>query len=105
MRARVIASTDAEFQTYVSSTAASELGRAEFQGVCATCHGMQGQGGYGPNLSQNSLVTQEAGLAALVRNGRGNMPPVADSWTNAQLKALLDYTKSHVYKGASTSGG
>jgi mono/diheme cytochrome c family protein len=66
---------------------------------------MQGQGGYGPNLSQNSLLTQETGLAAIVRNGRGNMPPVGDSWTDAQMKALLDYAKSHIYKGASTSGG
>ena len=105
MAARVIATTDAEYKTYVSATAGSELGRAEFQGVCATCHGMQGQGGYGPNLSQNSLLTQAAGLGAIVRNGRGLMPPVGDSWTAAQMKALLDYAKSHVYKGASTSGG
>jgi cytochrome c oxidase subunit 2 len=105
MAARVIASTDAEFQTYVSSTAASELGRAEFQGVCATCHGMQGQGGYGPNLSQNSLLTQKAGLAAIVRGGRGKMPPVGNSWTDAQMNALLQYAKSHIYKGASASGG
>ena len=105
MAARVIATTNADYQTYVSATAGSELGRAEFQGVCATCHGMQGQGGYGPNLSQNSLLTQETGLAAIVRSGRGNMPPVGDSWTDAQMKALLDYAKSHIYKGASTSGG
>jgi cytochrome c oxidase subunit 2 len=105
MRARVIASTDAEYRTYVSSTAAGELGRAEFQGVCATCHGMQGQGGYGPSLAQNSLLTQKAGLAAIVRGGRGKMPPVGDSWTNAQMNALLQYAKSQVYKGASTSGG
>ena len=105
MAARVIATTDADYQTYVSATAGSELGRAEFQGACATCHGMQGQGGYGPNLSQNSLLTQATGLDAIVRNGRGLMPPVGDSWTNAQMKALLDYAKSHIYKGASTSGG
>ena len=66
---------------------------------------MQGQGGYGPNLSQNSLLTQRTGLAAIVRNGRGKMPPVGDSWTNAQMTALLEYAKSHIYKGASTSGG
>jgi cytochrome c oxidase subunit 2 len=105
MAARVIATTDADYQTYVSATAGSELGRAEFQGACATCHGMQGQGGYGPNLSQNSLLTQATGLAAIVRNGRGLMPPVGDSWTDAQMKALIDYAKSHIYKGASTSGG
>ena len=89
MRARVIATSAADFRTYTSKTAASALGRAEFQGACATCHGMQGQGGYGPNLSQNSLVTQAAGLEAIVRNGRGLMPAVGDSWTNAQMTALI----------------
>ena len=105
MAARVIASPQADYVTYVTSTAGSDLGRAEFQGACATCHGMQGQGEYGPNLSQNSLLTQGTALAAVVRNGRGKMPAVGDSWTGAQMKALLDYAKSHVYKGASTSGG
>jgi cytochrome c oxidase subunit 2 len=105
MHARVIASTDADYRTYISATVAGDLGRAEFQGVCATCHGMQGQGGYGPNLSQNSLLTQQSGLAAVVRGGRGNMPAVGDSWTNAQMTALFQYAKSHVFKGASTSGG
>jgi len=66
---------------------------------------MQGEGGYGPNLSSNPLLTQPTGLEAIVRNGRGNMPAVGDSWTKAQMSALLTYAKSHVYKGASTSGG
>ena len=105
MGATVIATSDAEYQSWLAGGATTDLGRTEFQGACATCHGMQGQGGYGPNLSQNSLLTQETGLAAIVRNGRGLMPPVGDSWTDAQLKALLDYAKSHIYKGASTSGG
>jgi cytochrome c oxidase subunit 2 len=105
MRARVIASTADEYQAYVSKTAAADLGRAEFQGVCATCHGMQGEGGYGPQLSNNPLITQPSGLEAIVRNGRGKMPPVGNSWTDAQLEALIMYTKSKVYKGGSTGGG
>jgi cytochrome c oxidase subunit 2 len=105
MRARVIASTDADYRTYVSSTAASDLGRAEFQGACATCHGMQGQGGYGPNLAHDPLLIQPSGLANIVRNGGVKMPPVGDSWTKAQMTALLQYAKSQIYKGASTSGG
>jgi len=105
MRARVIASTADEYRAYVSKTAAADLGRAEFQGVCATCHGMQGEGGYGPQLSSNSLITQPSGLEAIVRNGRGKMPPVGNSWTDAQLEALITYTKSKVYKGGSTGGG
>lgn len=105
MTARVIVSSAADFNTYMSKTAAKDLGRAEFQGVCATCHGMQGQGGYGPALNANPLLTQPSGLASIVRDGRGKMPPVGDTWTAIQVKALAAYAKAHVYKGAAASGG
>jgi cytochrome c oxidase subunit II len=105
MAARVIATTQEEYQSFVSSNAKTDLGRAEWQGACATCHGMQGQGGYGPALSSNSILVQEQSLAQIVRNGRAKMPPVGDTWTAAQIKALAAYTKAHVYKGATTSGG
>ena len=102
MGARVIATTEAEYQAKVS--AAGDLGRAEYAGVCALCHGMTGQGGYGPNLSNNPLLTQKAGLLSIVQNGRGRMPAVGDSWTRGQLDALAAYVKAHVYKGASSGG-
>jgi cytochrome c oxidase subunit 2 len=105
MQARVIASTDADYRGYISSTVASDLGRAEFQGACATCHGMQGQGGYGPKLANDPLLTQPSGLFNIVRHGGVTMPAVGDSWTDAQMTALLQYVKAHVFKGASTSGG
>ncbi|MHB8471185.1 MAG: cytochrome c oxidase subunit II, partial [Gaiellaceae bacterium] len=104
MRARVIATSAQDYQTYISSTAKSDLGRSEFTGACATCHGMKGEGGYGPSLANNPLLTQPAGLEAIVRDGRGKMPPVGDGWTDAQMQALVAYTKTHVYKGASSGG-
>ena len=105
MRARVIATSAADFRTYTSKTAASALGRAEFQGACAVCHGMQGQGGYGPALANDPLLTQATSVANIVRNGGVKMPAVGNSWTNAQMTALIQYAKSAIYKGASTSGG
>jgi cytochrome c oxidase subunit 2 len=105
MKATVVATSQADYQSFISSQATQSLGKSEFEGACATCHGMQGQGGYGPALATNSLLTQPASLAAIVRNGFGKMPPVANTWTDAQIKALAQYTKSHVYKGASSSGG
>ena len=105
MRARVIATSAADFRTYTSKTAASALGRAEFQGACAVCHGMQGQGGYGPALANDPLLTQAASVANIVRNGGVKMPAVGNSWTNAQMTALIQYAKSAIYKGASASGG
>ncbi len=105
MRNRVIAGSEAQYDAFVNGGAQKDLGRAEFQGVCATCHGMKGEGGYGPNLANNPLVTQAAGLASIVRNGRGKMPPVGNTWTDAQMKALIAYTKAHVYTGAGASSG
>ncbi len=103
MEARVIATSDADFQANIGATG-KNLGKAEFTGVCATCHGMTGQGGYGPNLSNNPLLTQTSGLLSIVQSGRGKMPAVGDTWTQAQLQALASYVKAHVYKGASSGG-
>jgi cytochrome c oxidase subunit II len=105
MLANVIAETPNDYQAFVSKQAAAQLGKAEFNGVCAKCHGIGGKGDYGPNLTANPLLTQAAGLESIVRNGRGKMPAVGDTWTAAQMKALTDYVKTHVYKGASSSGG
>jgi cytochrome c oxidase subunit II len=105
MAARVIAEPAADYTTFTTKTAAATLGHDEFHGVCATCHGMQGQGGYGPAIDANPQITQPVALAPLLRAGRLNMPPVGDTWTHAQIVALTEYTKKHIYKGASTSGG
>jgi cytochrome c oxidase subunit II len=104
MTARVIATSDVLFQSATSTAATANLGHTEFTGVCATCHGMTGQGGYGPNLSNNPLLTQKAGLLSIVQNGRGRMPAVGNTWTTGQLDALAAYVKAHVYKGASSGG-
>ncbi len=105
MKATVVATSDADYHAWLAGAATKDLGRQEFQGVCATCHGMQGEGGYGPALAQNSLIAQAAGLASIVRNGRGKMPAVGATWTQGQLDALLAYLKQNVYKGAAPSGG
>lgn len=105
MLTRVVALDKAQYDsTFAQATTSAALGKAEF-GACATCHGLRGEGGYGPALSANSILTQKSALAAIVRNGRGLMPPVGDAWTNQQIDALAAYTKAHIYKGASTSGG
>jgi cytochrome c oxidase subunit 2 len=105
MHASVIATSDADYEAWLAGPARSDLGRAEFEGVCATCHGMKGEGGIGPALDTNALVTKPAGLASIVRNGRGTMPPVGKTWTTAQMHALYVYLNKNVYKGAAASGG
>jgi mono/diheme cytochrome c family protein len=58
----------------------------------------------GPKISNNSLLTQGQSLEQLIRQGRNEMPPVANGWSDEQVKALLAYLKQSIYKGT-TSGG
>jgi cytochrome c oxidase subunit 2 len=106
MTATVLVQPFSGYQNYISKTAVATLGRQEWTGVCATCHGNLGQGGYGPAIQTNSILTQQSALRQIVRNGfvgsLGAMPPVADTWNNAQIVALAKYVKAHIYKTATT---
>jgi cytochrome c oxidase subunit 2 len=104
MRETVTALPPADYETYVTKVASTDLGRAEWGGVCAICHGMQGQGKYGPALAHDALLVQPAALISKVRNGGVRMPPVGNNWTPRQFQALLAYVKKHIYKGAASGG-
>jgi cytochrome c oxidase subunit 2 len=100
----VVESADA-YHTYVTKTAPATLGKQVFEGVCATCHGMEGQGGYGPAINSNPTVISRQGLTTIVHNGFLTMPAVGDTWNQQEIDALAGYIRHHVYKGATTSGG
>jgi cytochrome c oxidase subunit 2 len=73
----------------------TELGRQEWVGYCAKCHGLDAQGGYGPPLSPSTL-TDAAIVDRVVREGRALpgrrvMPPVGRDWTEGQLDSLNAY--------------
>lgn len=46
-------------------------GKRLFEGHCARCHGMQGTGGFGPNLAQPKLrnAPDQAALTSVIQNG------------------------------------
>jgi cytochrome c oxidase subunit II len=104
MLSRAVVTSEADYEAFVSTGAAKQLGKAEWQGVCAKCHGMQGEGDYGPALASNPILTQAAGLEDIVVHGRLRMPDVGNTWTPEQLRALEAYLKTNVYKGASSGG-
>jgi cytochrome c oxidase subunit II len=111
MTASVQAESQQAYRHYIS-TWKGTIGRQIWTGVCATCHGNLGQGGYGPAIANNTLLAQPSALAGIVRHGfvgtQGAMPPVGDTWTPAELNALLAYVKKSIYKPAplgATSGG
>jgi cytochrome c oxidase subunit II len=113
MTASVVVKDVAAYRSYTSRVARATLGRQEWSGVCATCHGMTGQGGYGPDISGSPLLVSQASLIGILRQGvdtsrPGAMPPVGKWWTPAQITAVADYAKRHIYNAGTagaTSGG
>src|SRR6266508_5161290 len=104
MRARVVIESQDEYEAWVRHQGPLSLGRNEWMGVCAKCHGPQGEGDYGPQISNNSLLIQTQGLEQLLRNGRGKMPPVARGWNDEQLRMLEKYLDAVIYKGQRSGG-
>jgi len=108
MYAAVEALPSSDFQSWYDREAraqangTSDLGKMTFDGVCATCHGFQAQGGFGPDLRGNPVLAQPAALETLLRNGGIRMPAVGRGWTNRQMNALLGYVKR--FAGSSSGG-
>ncbi len=81
-----------------------QLGRETFQGTCAKCHGLSGQGDIGPPIAQSPLLRDRTALTTLIRNGGVKMPAVGKTWSDEQLKATLDYLRNR-FKAGGGSGG
>ena len=89
---------------YESALAAQQeqlaLGKATWEGACATCHGLNGEGDVGPAIAGNGTLSNRDGLETLLQNGQNTpqfdyyMPPVGRGWPPEQLDALIAYIKS-----------
>jgi cytochrome c oxidase subunit II len=89
-----------EQQRQEQDAASVELGREEWEGVCAKCHGMNGEGGIGPRIAGSPTLTDEAALAALLRNGKGEMPAVGSGWSDEQVASLAAYLEEDPPSGS-----
>ena len=101
--ARMLASVEVVSQEEFAAWLASgneDLGREEWEGVCAKCHGLNGEGGIGPRIAGSPTLTDAEDLGALVRNGRRTMPAVGADWTDEQVDALVDYLTENPPSGS-----
>jgi cytochrome c oxidase subunit 2 len=80
-----------------------ELGKETWEGVCAKCHGLAGEGGIGPRIAGSPTLANPQDLETLVRNGRtgpnGVMPAVGSEWSDEQISALATYLKENPPSG------
>jgi cytochrome c oxidase subunit 2 len=78
----------------------SELGEEGWEGVCAKCHGLSGEGGIAPRIAGSLVLSDPAAIEDLVRNGRRTMPAVGFGWTDEQVLALTNYLRENPPSGS-----
>jgi cytochrome c oxidase subunit II len=92
-----------EFDAWLDEQAAipdEELGRQEWEAVCAKCHGLEGEGDVGPPVAGNGTMRNRQGLIGLLSKGQDTaqfpsyMPPVGLGWNGKQYDALIAYVKA-----------
>ena len=78
-----------------------ELGQEEWEGVCAKCHGLNGEGGIGPRIAGSPTLTDPDALATLVRNGsRRRCPRSARAGRDEQMRSLAAYLTENPPSGS-----
>jgi len=82
-----------------SEQASVGLGEEEWQGACAKCHGLGGEGGIAPLIVGSPVLTDPEALEEIVRNGRGEMPAVGSGWSEKQMDALIAYLRENPPSG------
>jgi mono/diheme cytochrome c family protein len=101
----VEAVSEAEFASFLASHAPGSRTVAEevWGGVCAKCHGAQGEGDYGRPLRDNPIVEDEAAVRLVLEEGRqlGTkvMPPISEGWSDEQMQAVLQYLQTELGPG------
>jgi cytochrome c oxidase subunit 2 len=110
MLASVEVLPEAEFAAWLDQRRAEqtagkgELGKEAWEGVCAKCHGLAGEGGIAKALAGSALLADPRTVENIVRNGRttrrGTMPAVGSGWTSEQIETLTNYLKENPPSGS-----
>jgi len=71
-------------------------GKGIYVARCATCHGVGGQGGVGPELA-GVVATKYPNIEdqiAIVTNGKGAMPSWRGKLTPKEIRKVVEYTRT-----------
>ncbi|GMU79634.1 MAG: hypothetical protein AMXMBFR46_24240 [Acidimicrobiia bacterium] len=73
-------------------------GREVYAARCAGCHGRDGQGGSGPALADRvaDRFPDPEDQIVVVSRGRGAMPAFGSSLSDAEIRAVVTYTRTEL---------
>ncbi len=95
MTASVKVVSEAQYRAFLAthSDGSPVVAAEAYVGVCAKCHGMEGQGAYGPPLQGRTFDPTD--ITHVLRTGvsgsLGRMPAVGSDWSPAQIDAMIAY--------------
>jgi mono/diheme cytochrome c family protein len=72
-------------------------GQAVYEASCASCHGADGGGGIGPQLSDGQVVESYPDVAdevAVVTDGKNGMPGFEGDLSETEIDEVVEYTRS-----------
>ena len=96
MTASVRAVSGAAFTQFLATHSASSktVGQETFEGVCAKCHGLAGEGtDDAPPIAGRQF---DATTVALIKGGGATMPAVGEDWSTEHIDATIDYLNSSI---------
>jgi cytochrome c oxidase subunit II len=101
MLTQVRAVSNSEYESWVAKQlrVSRDIGKMTFEGACAPCHGMQGQGVIGPALKGNATLANPQQLRSLLEHGKRKMPPVGEGWSPKEIASLIAYLKQEFVSG------
>jgi mono/diheme cytochrome c family protein len=71
-------------------------GARVFRAECAGCHGTHGEGELGPSLVGIASRLSVADQVAIVRQGKARMPPFQGGLSDADIAAVVVYTRTQL---------
>ncbi len=80
-----------------AGSSSDDPGAQVYAARCAGCHGSDGGGGVGPQLSDGKVVDafpNAAGEVAVVTDGRGRMPAFGDRLSSEEIDQVVAYTRT-----------
>lgn len=99
-----VAATDTTVGSAVSpdTTGSGTLGGSDegakvFAATCAGCHGADGTGGIGPDLTVRTQLTKDR-IIDQVTNGGTKMPPQGSKLSAEEISKVADYVLSDIVK-------
>ena len=80
-----------------TGTTSAPNGAQLYKSNCAGCHGGDGGGGIGPQLRDGAVTNSfkdAASQVEFVKNGAGGMPAFRNRMTDAEVQAVVDFTRT-----------